>query len=84
MIVIGNKQNKLYLKQFNLDEGTLEFTNNADEALRYHDGWKPGVELDNLRFNFGEEYPQLFEMSVVDTYEDDAVHEEITAPAGGF
>lgn len=71
MIVIGD-DNRNYLKSIDFEEGVLEFTTHLKEALKYHDSWKPGVELDMLRFNFKNEYPQLMDMRVMEKYEDDS------------
>lgn len=71
MIVIGD-DNRNYLKSIDFEEGVLEFTTHLKEALKYHDSWKPGVELDMLKFNFKNEYPQLMNMRVMEKYEDDS------------
>ncbi len=71
MIVIGDN-NRNYLKSIDFEEGVLEFTTNLKEALKYNDSWKPGVELDMLKFNFKNEYPQLMDMKVMEKYEDDS------------
>lgn len=71
MIVIGDN-NKNYLKSIDFEEGVLEFTTHLKEALKYNDSWKPGVELDMLKFNFKNEYPQLMNMRVMERYEDDS------------
>jgi hypothetical protein len=71
MIVIGD-DNRNYLKSIDFEEGVLEFTTHLKEALKYNDSWKPGVELDMLRFNFKNEYPQLMDMRVMEKYEDDS------------
>ena len=60
MIVIGD-DNRNYLKSIDFEEGVLEFTTHLKEALKYHDSWKPGVELD-----------MLMNMKVMERYEDDS------------
>lgn len=62
--VIKANRTKKYLKEINLEDGEIKFTDNPNEAIQYPDSWKPGAELEHLRFNFRNEYPVLDEMTV--------------------
>lgn len=79
-VIKSNRTNK-HLKSIDLENGKLEFTSNREEAIKYGDSWKPGTELENLRFNFRNDYPILDEMSV-EYYNGDYVkYEEDAAEA---
>ena len=85
MIIIGKKG--CYLKSIDLEKGILYFTDKKTASLAYGDTWKPGVELDMLRHNFSEKYPEeLRDMHVMEvtSNDDDTSHDHVinTHPHG--
>lgn len=78
MIIIGKKG--CYLKSIDLEKGILYFTDKKTASLTYRDTWKPGVELDMLKHNFSEKYPEeLRDMHVMEvtSNDDDTSHDHV-------
>ena len=72
MIIIGKKDRSLAIEAIDLEEGTITFTKDMENAMKYNDHWKPEVELDMLRHNFNDIYgKELNDMTVVDFYPED-------------
>ena len=73
-----------YIKSVDGANGTLEFTENLQEAMYRDIGFFADSEFGFIKFHFTKNYPELENMDIYDGYSDeDKCEEAVEAPIGG-
>lgn len=73
-----------YIKSMDGANGTLEFTENLQEAMYRDMGFFADSDFEFIKFHFTKNYPELENMDIYDGYSDeDKCEEVVEAPIGG-
>ena len=71
-----------YIKSMDGANGTLEFTENLQEAMYRDMGFFADSDFDFIKFHFTKDYPELENMDIYDGYSDEDKCEDTPIGAG--